>query len=112
MIFYHSHQANPFFAKQKTPLASDYVPKIDESQKVKSVVSRKPLQPKVVDFDNNIDSGIFNDDSKDGVIEEFSQDPGFKTEIEEKNKIDIQETDSMDFGKYNFLIFLEKLLFS
>ncbi|XP_042900915.1 DNA polymerase alpha catalytic subunit isoform X2 [Parasteatoda tepidariorum] len=91
------HQMNPFLARQKTPLASDYVPKTDESQKLRSVTNRKPLQPKVVDFDNNIDSGIFNEDPKDEVIEEFSQDPGFKTEIEEKNKIDIQETDSMDF---------------
>ncbi|CAL1297484.1 unnamed protein product [Larinioides sclopetarius] len=79
---------NPFeVSRQKTPLASSYVPKAVDVPRPNSV-HRKPLQPKIVDFDNHIEEDVV----QSPVIEDASQELKAKQKPEE---IDIVETDSL-----------------
>ncbi|XP_054706235.1 DNA polymerase alpha catalytic subunit-like [Uloborus diversus] len=85
------YQINPF-SKDKGPLASEFVPKLEKNIKSDSQIShRAPIKPKVVDFDNCQN----NDWNGSEVIEEFSQDPDFKPSKE--NEVDIKDSLEMDF---------------
>ncbi|GFU23948.1 DNA polymerase alpha catalytic subunit [Nephila pilipes] len=80
------YQPNPFVAKQKTPLASDYVPKGADLSRP-NTFHRKPLQPKVVDFDNHFEEEA----TKLPVIEDCSE--NLKAETPEIVEINSQEMD-------------------
>ncbi|KFM69474.1 DNA polymerase alpha catalytic subunit, partial [Stegodyphus mimosarum] len=84
-LSYHSPRAryepSNFDDRHKSPLASDFVPKIPTLKtSPASTLPRKPLQPKVVDFDY-VDNE--QNDLKEEIIEEFSQNPDFKPKVEE-----------------------------
>ncbi|GIY45678.1 DNA polymerase alpha catalytic subunit [Caerostris extrusa] len=83
-----SYQHNPFSVKQKTPLASDYVPKAANIPSP-SPVHRKSLQPKIVDFDTKIDEEMDNSP----VIENCSE----ETKSEETPDIVDMNSIGMDF---------------
>ncbi|GIY56481.1 DNA polymerase alpha catalytic subunit [Caerostris darwini] len=83
-----SYQHNTFSVKQKTPLASDYVPK-GANIPSPSPVHRKSLQPKIVDFDTKIDEEMDNSP----VIENCSE----ETKSEETPDIVDMNSIGMDF---------------
>ncbi|KAG8188182.1 hypothetical protein JTE90_019460 [Oedothorax gibbosus] len=86
----HRFQANPFAAKQKTPLACDYVPKAP------SIASRRPLQPKVVDFDNKID------DVPEVKIPEQSSSPSLDSGFASKSEEDSAELEKKELMDLDF----------
>ncbi|XP_035219808.1 DNA polymerase alpha catalytic subunit-like isoform X2 [Stegodyphus dumicola] len=98
-LSYHSPRARyeppNFDDRYKSPLASDFVPKIPTTNtSPATTLPRKPLQPKVVDFDY-VDNE--QNDLKEEIIEEFSQNPDFKPKVEEEVLIDEDFEEDINF---------------